>query len=76
MMPCAIDMRALCLTNRLTKVFKVNLITVGPRVSFDYADVSVDPTPPVCDTKCHRVTDQWVPLVRFDPGQPVDSLTQ
>ena len=33
------------------------------------------PDPHVCVTNWHWVTDQWVPLVRFDLDLAVDSLT-
>ena len=48
---------------------------MGPRVSVDYADVAVDPTPPVCDSRQHLVTDQWATLVRVDLDLPVDLPT-
>ena len=51
-------------------LLSLNLTTMGPHVSMDRANVSVDPAPPVIDTEQHCVTDQWTPLVRFDLGQP------
>ena len=62
------------LTNRYLNKIKFNLILLGPHVSFDYADVAVDPTPPVCDSRQHLVTDQWVLQLKFDLAGPVDLL--
>ena len=62
-------------TNHYLNKIKFNLILLGPHVSFDYADVAVDPTPPVCDSSQRCVTDLQVPLVSLTGTAHIVSLT-